>query len=327
MSRPLRARWATALGVFVLLAAPEARATVVERVVAVVGEQAVLLSQLRERARPFLQRLDQQQADSAQRAAATSQLYAQLVQRLVEEELEQKAANRANITVTAREIDDALGRIAQQNGVNVDRVIEEATKSGLSEQAYRQEIRRQLLEAKLLNLRIQGRLRISEDDVRAAYHRLVVEERRSLGFELAWIRVAAPRAARGEELKSARTRAENVVLAARRGDDFGTLARKHSTDPKTAGQGGRLGRLKPGQLPPALDNVVLALDAGAVSEPVRDGDDFVILKVVTRDESQLPSFDDAKDELGQRVYMEKMTKAKQHWLNGLKRQTHVEVRL
>jgi peptidyl-prolyl cis-trans isomerase SurA len=71
----------------------------------------------------------------------------------------------------------------------------------------------------------------------------------------------------------------------------------------------------------------MSLDAGAVSEPVRDGDDFVILKVVARDESSLPTFDDAKDELGQRVYMEKMTKAKQHWLNGLKRQTHVEVRL
>jgi peptidyl-prolyl cis-trans isomerase SurA len=327
MSRPSRARWASALGALFLFAATDAHATVVERVVAVVGEQAVLLSQLRDRARPFLARLDQQATDAAQRAAATSQLYGQLVQRLVEEELEQKAANRANITVTAREIDEALGRIAQQNSVTVDRVIEEATRNGLSEQSYRQEVRRQLLEAKLLNLRIQGRLRISEDDVRAAYQRLVLEERRTLGFELAWIRVSAPRAARGEDLKASRTQAENIVLAARRGEDFGALARRHSTEPKSASQGGRLGKLKPGQLPPALDTIAMSLDAGSVSEPVRDGDDFVILKVVARDESQLPGFEDAKDELGQRVYMEKMTKAKQHWLNGLKRQTHVEVRL
>lgn len=327
MSRWSRTRRAGALGALFVFVAADAGATVVERVVAVVGEQAVLLSQLRDRARPFLTRLDQQPTDAAQRAAATSQLYAQLIQRLVEEELEQKAANRANISVTAREIDDALGRIAQQNAVTVERVIEEATKSGLTEASYRQEVRRQLLEAKLLNLRIQGRLRITEEDVRAAYQRLVIEERRTLGFELAWIRVSAPRSARGEDIKAGRSRAENIVLAARRGEDFGALARRHSTEPKSAAQGGRLGKLKPGQLPPALDNVALSLDAGAVSEPVRDGDDFVILKVVARDESSLPTFDDAKDELGQRVYMEKMTKAKQHWLNGLKRQTHVEVRL
>src|SRR6185312_4421778 len=128
MRRSLRATGTLALGALLLSFAPCANATVVERVVAVVGEQAVLLSQLRERAKPFMQRLEQ--ADGAQRAAAISQLYGQLVQRLVEEELEQKAANRSNISVSAREVDDALGRIAQQNGVSVDRVVDEATKSG-----------------------------------------------------------------------------------------------------------------------------------------------------------------------------------------------------
>jgi peptidyl-prolyl cis-trans isomerase SurA len=331
MSRFLPGRFRTALGAlaltFAVTGAPDAGATVIERVVAVVGEQAVLLSQLRERARPFLQRMEQQSPDGAQRAAATSQLYGQLVQRLVEEELEQKAANRANISVTAREVDDALGRIAQQNQVTVDRVVEEATKSGMNEAAYRQEIRRQLLEAKLLNLRIQGRLRISEEDIRAAYQRLVTDERKNLGFELAWIRVSAPHSLSTSELKARRAEADRVVAAARRGDDFGLLAAKHSSDPRTAAQGGRLGKLKPGQLPPQLDAVVLTLDTGAVSEPMRDGDDFVILKVLSRDESQLPTFEDSKDELGQRVYMEKMNKARTHWINGLKRQTHVEVRL
>jgi peptidyl-prolyl cis-trans isomerase SurA len=315
-----------AFAAFALGAAP-AGATVIERVVAVVGEQAVLLSQLKDRAKPFMQRLEQQATDGAQRAAATSQLYTQLVQRLVEEELEQKAANRANINVTAREIDDALGRIAQQNGVAVDRVIEEATKSGLTEPAYRQEIRRQLLEAKLLNLRIQGRLRVSDEDVRAAYQKLVTEERRTLGFELAWIRVPARRSLSTDELRQKRAEADRVATAARSGEDFAALASEHSTDARTKDQGGRLGKMKPGELPSSLDSVVLSLEQGAVSEPVRDGDDFVILKVVARDESQLPSFDEAKDELGQRVYMEKMNKARQHWLDGLRRQTHVEVRL
>jgi peptidyl-prolyl cis-trans isomerase SurA len=73
--------------------------------------------------------------------------------------------------------------------------------------------------------------------------------------------------------------------------------------------------------------VALSLDAGGVSEPVRQGNDFVILKVVSRDESQLPAYQDARDELSQRVYMEKMGKARTHWIDGLRRQTHVEVRL
>ena len=91
-----RSRAALAAGVAAFSLAAASQVAIVERVVAVVGEQAVLLSELKERARPFVVRVEQQSPDGAQRAAATSQLYGQLVQRLVEEELEQKAANRAN---------------------------------------------------------------------------------------------------------------------------------------------------------------------------------------------------------------------------------------
>jgi peptidyl-prolyl cis-trans isomerase SurA len=310
-----------------LTTAGTASASVVERVVAVVGEQAVLLSELRDRAKPFLQQLGQQAEDEAHRAAATSQLYARLLQRMVEDELEQKAANRANLTVTATEIDEALTRIASQNGVTVARVMDEATKSGLTEVGYRQELRRQLLEAKLLNLRIQGRLRVSEDDVKSAYQKLVIDERKQLGFRAALIRISAPRSLDVAALRARRGEADRIVTEARRGADFAGLARRYSTDPATRDSGGFLGRLKPGALPQALDSVALALDSGGVSEPVRFGDDFVVLKIIGRDESQLPSFEEAKDELSQRVYLDKMNKARQHWMEGLRRQNHVEIRL
>jgi len=320
-------RRAAALGLAALCSAVASQATIVERVVAVVGEQAILLSDLRDRARPFLLRVEQQSPDGAQRAAATSQLYTQLLQRLIEEELEQKAANRANITVTPREIDDALARVAAQNNVSVEAIIDEATRSGLTEQSYRQELRRQLLETKLLSLRTQGRLRVSDDDVRTAYERLVLEERKQLPFRAAWIRVAAPRALAPDLLKTRREQVDAIVSAARRGEDFGALARKYSSDAATRDRGGALGTLKPGQLSPALDAVALSLDEGGVSEPIRQGDDFVILKLVDRDESQLPTFAQSREELAQRVYMDKMGAARHHWIEGLKRQTHVEVRL
>lgn len=310
-----------------VLASGTASSTVVERVVAVVGEQAILLSELRDRARPFMLRMEQQSPDGAQRAAATSQLYAQLLDRLVEEELEQRAANRANVTVTAREVEDALTRVAAQNGVTVAQVVEEAAKSGLNEVAYRTELKRQLLEAKLLNLRIQGRLRVTEEDVRAAYQKLVQDERQRLGFRAAWIRVSAPRTLTPRELKQRRDRAEELVQLARSGAVFSELARKYSDDADSRARGGSLGALRPGQLPRAVDAVALGLQVGEVSDPVRLGDDFVVLKIQDRDESQLPPYEQAREELSQRVYMDKMGKAKRHWVDGLRRQTHVEIRL
>jgi peptidyl-prolyl cis-trans isomerase SurA len=310
-----------------LLAATAAGATVVERVVAVVGDRAILLSDLRDRAKPFLIRIHQEVPAGAQRSAAVSQTYKTLLERMVDEELEQRAANRSNIAVSAREVDEAVSRIAAQNGLTIDQLIVEATRSGLTETQYRSEVRRQVLEAKLLNLRLQGRIRVTEEDLRSAYRKIVLEERRKQPYRAAWIRIDAPQAAPREELTRRHALAESLGERAREGADFAALARQHSDDAATREAGGMLGRLRPGQLHPTLDRLVLGLELGEVSTPVRVGEAVFVIKLLERDESELPSFEESRPELGERVYLEKMAKARRHWLDSLRRQTHVDVRL
>lgn len=306
--------------------APASRATIVERVVAVIGERAILLSDLQLRARPFLARVAAEVPPGAQRAAAISQLHKMLLERMVDEELEQRAANRAHIVVTAQEIDDAIARVAAQNKLSVEQVIAEAVRSGLTERDYRNEIRRQLIEARLLNLRLQGRIHVTDQDLQQAYRRIVVEERQKLAFQPAWIVIDAPRGDSAQSVAAARE-ADGVAERARRGESFAELARHFSDDETTRDRGGLLERTQPGRLPAALDRVALGMDTGEVSAPVRVGERLVIIKIVERDESQLPDYEEARSELGERVYLEKMNRARRQWLDGLRQQTHIEIRL
>lgn len=301
-----------------------AGAAVVERVVAVVGEDAILLSDLRERARPFLIRIQQQVPAGAQRNAATSQVYREVLDRMIDERLEEKAANRARIVVTSREIDAAIERVAAQNGLPVEQLVSEAVRSGMTEQQYRDEMKRQLVDAKLMNLRLQGRIRITDDDTRAEYRQIVREERARLGFRIAWVVLDASDAARE---KATRALADRITREARGGADFAGLAREHSVDRRTRERGGLLGRTTPGRLPAPIDRAVLALEVGEVSAPIRNGKELVIVKLIERDEGELPTYDEALAELQNRVYLRKMEKARRSWLDGLRRQSHVEVRL
>lgn len=310
-----------------LLGATRARATVVERVVAVIGERAILLSDLRQRARPFMAKIYDQVPPGARRTAALSQLYKALLQRMIDEKLEQRAANRAHIIVSPQEVDKALARIAAQNGIGVERLVREAEASGLTESQYRSEVRHQVLEAKLLNLRLQGRIRVTPGDVRTAYRRIVVKERQKLSFRAAWIKIKAPRSLSGQALQARRALADRIAGMARAGADFAALAKRYSDDAATRKMGGLLGELKPGQLPRVVDRVVLGMEVGEVSPALRVGDELVVVKLVERAESDLPTFADARDELGERVYLDKMNKARRHWLDSLRKRTHVEVRL
>lgn len=306
---------------------PEARATIVERVVAVVADKAILLSDLMDRAKPFQMQIYGSVPEGASRNAAFSQLYKQLVERLVDEELQGREAAKANITVTAQEIQSAIERVAKQNDVTVEQLLEEAQKNGLNLTDYRAEIRRQLLDAKMLNLRVQGRMRISEDDMRAAYRRAVQEERRKLEFRAAWIRLQIPPGAGPEGANEVGETAAQLSARARAGADFADLARTYSSDLATRDQGGLLAPMHPGELPPEVDGALLGMEVGEVTPPLRQGDAWLVLKLIERGASQLPDYDKAKPQLQNRVYAEKMETTRRQWLDSLRKRTHVDIRL
>jgi len=306
--------------------AGSASASVVERIVAIVGERAILLSDLRERAHPFLAQIHQQVPQGAQRNAAISQLYKGLLQKMVDEEIEQKAAVQAKVTVTPREVEEALTRVATQNNVTVDKLLSEARRSGLDAASYRDELRRQLLQTKLINVRLQGRIRVTEDDLQKAYRGIELEEREKLSYQAAWLVVSVPAGLSPAEVRTRRALVERLKRDAERGD-FVALVRLHSDDPSTKNSGGVLPYSRPAETPAVLRRVIGGLEVGHVAGPVPVPGGLALVKVLGREESQLPRFEDARDELGQRVYLEKMTQARRTWLDSLRRQQHVEVRL
>jgi peptidyl-prolyl cis-trans isomerase SurA len=305
-----------------LLCAATAQATVVERIVATVGERAILLSDLRRRAEPFMMQVQQTVPAGPQRNAAISQVYKAVLQKIVDEELMEKAAAQAKVTITPTEIDEALKRVAAQNKMAVEQVLAEAARAGMPESKYREELRRQLLEAKLLNVRLQGRIRITEEDLRAAYQKIEAEERAQLGVHLAWIVIRGGNRSAAEARKLA-----DAAFERTRHEDFASVARSLSEDATSRANGGAMNKVPPAQLPPELARHAAALATGQVSPPFRIGADFIILKVLERDASNLPDFDSAKRELSERVYMDKMAQARRTWLDNLKRQQHVDVRL
>lgn len=310
-----------------LLAAQAAQATIVERVVAVVGERAILLTDLRQRATPFLLKVYAEPLPDAQRNAAISQVYRATLERMVEEELEQRAAAQAKITVTSEEIDQALRVIASQNGIQPEQLIEEAGRQGMNETQYRAELRRQVTQQKMANLRLQGRVRVTDDDLRSTYQRLLMQERSQLDFRAAQIVVAIPPGADKATVQSKRQFANSLQRRANSGEDFAGLVAQYSDDQNTKKFGGLLPTQKPIEQPEAIARAVMNLDLGRTSRPIRLGNAFVLLKLIERAPTSLPPFEDAKAQLRERVYMEKMGAARRKWLESLRRRTHVEVRL
>ncbi|MDB4940883.1 MAG: hypothetical protein JWP97_417 [Labilithrix sp.] len=306
-------------------------ASIVERIVAVVGERPILLSELRQRGRPHLYRIAATTTNPSQQAAAESEMFRELLNRLVDERLEENAADKSHISVTAEEIDNGIRQVAAQTKLQPRDVINEAKKQGLSEQDYRDEIRRQVLEGKLIQLRVRGRVRVTEQDARAAYSRVQKEitSQHPVDLRILVLQVA-PGSSQGTQ--SARDAlAQELTARARKGEDFCALVKDFSQDPSTVNTCGSRGLVPLNQLFPELQQVASSLKPGGTADPIpfRDpmGNQAILVVQLASEQATVPPYEQVKDQMMERAFADQTDRQRKLWLTELRRGVYIDVRL
>lgn len=298
-----------------------AQAAIVERVVAIVGQDAILLSDLKERALPYMVRIIGSIPEGPARSANISQLYKMLLDTMIDEQLENEAASKAGVEITDEQVDAAIEQTAAQNGISTNEILVEAKRSGLSVKNYREELRRQLIQRSMMELRLRGRINVVESDLRSSYRQLSLEERKQQAQRtlILYMNLGSSE----QERATQRKLAYEVARRAKQGEDFRGLINTYSSSSNS----GLRPSLPPLQEPKEIQRATVALEVGETSEPIQYKGSWIILQVIERPPSQLPAYAEARTQIHERVYMEKIAAARKHWLDGLRRRTNVEVRL
>lgn len=149
-------RWLVMVGTMSLPAT--ARAVVVERVVAVVDNKPILLSELRHRAVP---RLMVAALEGRGPSASEPRALKETLDEMIDEVVIEEQAQRAHISVSASEVDRAIRYKITELHLSDNDLFTYARQEGYSQQEYRDEVRRQLLEGKLFQLQLAGPLSAS----------------------------------------------------------------------------------------------------------------------------------------------------------------------
>ncbi|MCB9632863.1 MAG: SurA N-terminal domain-containing protein [Sandaracinus sp.] len=297
------------------LARDGARADVVERVVATVDDEAIFLSDLRKRAMPFLPRL--MEVPELQRLAALRQLYDELLDQLINEELVERAAQRQQIRVSSADVDRAVMNVVRQNGLEESEFWEVVAQQGYSQAEYRSDLRRQLLRYRLLNERVRGRVNITEEDVRRVYDQRTRRANRALRFRTSHVLVPVAEDATATEVAEARDHADEIhaEITAETFEDFVDEV-----------GGGDLGWLRQGDLPEALEEVLLALQPGEISDPVRGPSGFHVFLLHERErgDASVPPFEQMRDQIYQEMMGRAMERQERLFLEELRRGAIVE---
>jgi peptidyl-prolyl cis-trans isomerase SurA len=261
--------------------------TVVDRVVAVVGNRPVLASQVDEEV--FARQSQGEKLPQSPDSLAS--IRKQVVTSIVDEELlVQQAQRDTSIHVTDQEIADGVEQQIRKIRANFSSEVDyrnELRKAGFqTPEEYRRWLtdqqRRAAFQNRLIDkLRQEGKLKPvppTEPEMRQYFE----EQKGNLGTRPATISfrqiVIAPHASPQAKART-RAQADSIVLELRRGADFATAARRFSQDPGSKDQGGSLNWFRRGVMVPEFERVAFSLKPGVVSDPVESPFGFHIIQV------------------------------------------------
>lgn len=321
MQRHAAAR-ASALCAAIAAAIPAARveAEVVEKVVATVNEEAILLSELRRRALFIVQSIANI-ADESRRLAELRKAYDQMLDQLIDEELLEQAARELSIRVAPEEIDRAVQSMRAQNNLDEEQFWAAVQQEGFTRASYREDVRRQIVRLKVINQRVRSRVNITDDAIRRRYEQRLRAQNRRYRFRASHIFLPLSEEVSATEAAAVRRRAEQIRAQCNAGN-FEELAARYG--------GGALGWLSQGDLPQELEGALLALAPGEVSEPIRGPQGYHLLLVLEREQGdggESLRFDDVRDNIQREMEEEAMARLGKSFLQELRRKAAIDKRL
>ena len=254
-----------------------ARIVLIDRIVAVVNDQVITRRDLDDRMNTVLAQMQQQSTPLPPKDV----LERQVLERMIQNRTQLQFARDTGLRIDDATLDSAIGRIAANNKMSVAELRAILEKDGVSFSKYREEIRDEIVLARLREREVDTKIQISDGEIENFLSTLKQQESRGEEFNLSHILVRVPEQASPEQLQERRARAERALAQIRNGTDFRQVAATVSDAPDAV-QGGLMGWRDFLQLPTIFSDAVKSLKTGEVTGVLRSAAGFHIVRVNDR---------------------------------------------
>jgi peptidyl-prolyl cis-trans isomerase SurA len=241
-----------------------------DRILAVVNGDLILESDF---AAEEIMLRQQYQAAGAQ-LPPRAQFRDQILERLIMQRLQLAYARGIGMSVDDDTLNQAVREVANRNNLQLPQFQQALEREGIAFSRFREDLRQDILFARLHRRQIERQIDITEADIRA----FMASEMADVGTEYRLSRILLM-PADGESLAALRERAEATLQALRDGADFAETAGRVSRDSR-AQHGGELGWLAADNIPAAVRAALANMQPGDFDGPSEVGEGYQILKLV-----------------------------------------------
>jgi len=249
-----------------------------DRIVAVVNNEVVLESELLELEATFRQKL----AESGRADIPEAALRKEVLERAILQHLQLQRAQEMGVKVSDESVNQALRRVAKQNDLSLREFQEVLAQDGYDFTEFRESIRDEMIVGQLRKREVDDKILVSNREVDNFISTQAVQEgTATTSYHIFHILIAVAEDPTTEQLAAGQQKVDEVYRLLDEGGDFEKLAITHSSG-ENALNGGEVGWRQEADLPGLFVDVVSSLAENEVSEPIRSGAGFHLLKVTEK---------------------------------------------
>ncbi len=305
-------------------------AEVVDKVVAVVNEDIITLSELEAEASAIYQTIAREK-DGQSMLSAMDEAREATLNSMIDQHLIQQRARLFNVVVAEEEIDQAYNRMMAKNKLNGSEFRRKLLQSGLSEENYRNKLRSSILQSKLLSIDVRSKIVITDAMILDYYDehytsRVTADSYYLLQMGFSWNTDLTDSTGLAESKNKALDTAKRIKALAASGQDFKTLAQKFSDLP-SASDGGDIGTFTLDEMATAMRSAVENLPPGEISEIIETPAGYQFFKLLSGDENAIvvtSPYEAAEDEIREKLYNVKLEEAYNDWVKQLKEDAYIQ---
>ncbi len=300
-----------------------AAAEVIDRIAATVNDDVITTYDV---ARETEQLTREAEKKAPLSAAEKAQLPTLALNRLVDRMLVTQKIKELNIKVTDEEVRQAIEDVKKQNNISQETLTATLQAQGISFDQYKAQLREQLERLRLMSQEVRDKVVVGEKEMREYYDANRAKFGEVEMFRARHIFFRFDPKASPEEIAKITATAQSVLQEARSGKDFAELAKKYSSDPDSAKDGGELGAFKQGEMLPEIERAVLGMKPGEVSDLIKTPAGMHIIKLEERFMSKPKPFAEVKGDIENFLYQKKSDDRFNQWLSDLRKEAAIEIK-
>lgn len=248
-----------------------------DRIVAIVNEEVLTMNELRSRTDQALAQLRGRGVQPPSRDA----MQKQVLDRMIYERVQLQYAKESQMRVDDRVLEATLGKIAENNKLNVSQLRSLVERDGLPWSRFREDIRNEILLSRLRDREVESRVVVTDGEIDSYLANAAKEGEKTEELNVSHILLRVPEGASPDRLLRLRGRAEAALEALKKGEDFARVAAAYSEAPDAL-TGGSMGWRQADRLPNLFSEALAGLQPGELSGVLRSPAGFHIVKLVGR---------------------------------------------